>query len=80
MSGSGVFDVSRLCDTVVIPARRTVGRIIDLDSNRAFRAVRASSAIGGSCASRNGWQTAGGLDRLLVLRRSDAEDSRNGAR
>ena len=67
ISGSGVFDVSRLCDIVVTPARKIVGCIIDLDSKRALRAVRASSAIVAFCASRNGWQTAGGFDRFLVV-------------
>ena len=45
MSGSGVLVASRVCDTVVMLARRVHGRIADLDSRRAFRAERASSAI-----------------------------------
>ena len=56
MSGSGVFDVSRLCDTVVIRARRTVGCIIDLDSKKAFRAERVNSVIlmcAGAMAARD---------------------------
>jgi len=49
MSGSGVFDVSRLCDTVVMPARRIVGWMSALDSKSAWRAERANRAITGVC-------------------------------
>jgi hypothetical protein len=45
MSGSGVFDVSRVCDTVVMLARSTVGLNAVLDSRSTFRAERANSAI-----------------------------------
>ena len=74
MSGSGVFDVSRLCDTVVMPARRIVGWMIALDSKSAWRAERANRAITGVC----GMQWLGWLlkNASLVLRESDVEESR----
>jgi hypothetical protein len=50
--GSGMEPVERLCDTVVIRARRgrrKVGGSVERDSRSAFRAERASSAIVVSC-------------------------------
>lgn len=49
ISGSGTLPVSRLCDTVVILARkgrRKVGGSIDRDSRSALRLERTNSAIG----------------------------------
>jgi hypothetical protein len=67
MSGSGTLDVSSVCDTVVIWARRgrrKVGGSVHLDSRSALRAERASRAIVVvGCDGR----TAGGVGEVEVL-------------